>query len=146
MKALIQRVTRASVTVDEKIIGEIDQGIVALIGFGADDNESKLAPMAEKIAYLRIFTNEKGRFDKSLLDINGALLLVPQFTLYGKTDKGRRPDFFAALAPEKATALFDSFVEHCRNHSIASVQTGEFGAYMKVDLQNDGPVTLMLEN
>jgi D-aminoacyl-tRNA deacylase len=146
MKSIIQRVSSASVLVDQKTIAEISTGILALVGFGELDDKNKLKPMAEKIANLRIFSNTEGRFDKSLLDLQGELLLVPQFTLYADTSKGRRPEFFSALRPELASPLFLEFVEICKTLGIQKVGQGIFGADMKISLINDGPVTICLEN
>ena len=146
MRVLLQRVSSASVKVDGEVISEISQGIMALVGFGAKDNESVLTPMTEKLLDLRVFPDEKGKFHFSLRDIKGGLLLVPQFTLYGSTAKGRRPDFGNSLHPDRANPLFDEFVKRAQsNYDATLVQTGRFGADMKVSLVNDGPVTLQLE-
>ena len=145
MRVLLQRVSKASVSVEGKVLGEISRGLLLLTGFGKGDDESKLLPMLEKIINFRIFPDEKGRFDKSVLDIGGEILVVSQFTLYADTTKGRRPDFFNALEPDKARALCDSFVELLKAKGIAKVACGEFGAHMFVNLENDGPVTIMLE-
>lgn len=146
MKVLLQRVTRASVTVDQAIIGKIESGLVLLIGFGQSDDESVLQPMAARISNLRIFENEAGKMHHSVKDTTGAILAVPQFTLYGRSSKGRRPDFTQALPPDKATKLFDQFVQALKAETDAQVETGQFGAHMEVALVNDGPVTLMLES
>lgn len=146
MKVLLQRVHRASVTVDGEVTGRISRGVLLLVGFGVDDNESLLRPLAMKIAQLRIFPDQDRGFHLSLLDIAGEVLLVSQFTLYANTAKGRRPDFVAALKPELAADLFDRFVQCFRELNLANVQTGIFGAHMTVSLENDGPVTLMLES
>jgi D-tyrosyl-tRNA(Tyr) deacylase len=145
MRVLIQRAASGKVVVDDKTVGEIEQGLVLLVGFGKDDTEAVLKPMAQKVTNLRIFPDEKGRFDRSVKDIGGAILVVPQFTLYGDTNKGRRPDFFGALEPEKAEPLVGRFVSVLQQEGIGSVEQGEFGAHMMVTLTNDGPVTLMLE-
>lgn len=144
MKALLQRVLSAHVTVDGEIVGEIGPGLLALIGFGTGDSVEKLEPMREKIRTLRIFENDLGKFDKSLDDIGGGILLVSQFTLYGTCNKGRRPDFNEALAPKEAKDLYEQFVSLFRETND-QVATGIFAADMKVSLVNDGPVTLMLE-
>lgn len=142
MKLVVQRVTHASVEVDGEITGKIDEGLMVLVGFGENDTQKEADYLARKVAKLRVFPDEDGRMNKSLLDINGKLLLVPQFTLYGKVKK-YRPSFHRALAPDMATELFDYFVEKCGEY--VEVQTGVFGAYMKVDLLNNGPVTILLE-
>ena len=115
---------------------------MALVGFGENDTQKEADYLARKLAKLRVFADDEGKMNKSVLDIEGKLLLVPQFTLYGKVKK-YRPSFHRALAPDKATELFDYFVEKCREY--VEVQTGVFGAYMKVELLNDGPVTIILE-
>ena len=145
MKVLLQRVSRASVSVEGEITGQIGQGVLLLVGIGKTDDAAVLKPMAEKISTLRIFPDENGRFHHSLLDISGGALAVPQFTLFADTNKGRRPEFFEAAPPEKASPLFDAFVEELKRAGIKSVQTGVFGAHMQVELLNDGPVTIMLE-
>lgn len=142
MKLVVQRVTHASVEVDGEITGKIDDGLMVLVGFGENDSEKEADYMARKVAKLRVFADEDGRMNRSLLDTGGKLLLVPQFTLYGKVKK-YRPSFHRALNPEKATELFDYFVEKCSEY--VEVQTGVFGAFMKVDLLNEGPVTIILE-
>lgn len=145
MKALIQRVQSASVSVDGEVLGAIDKGVLILVGFGKEDSETSLVPMAEKIGNLRIFPDEQGRFHLSLLDTGYSALVVSQFTLYGDLTKGRRPDFFNALAPKEAEALYVKFVETLRVTNIKNVQQGRFQAYMQVSLVNDGPVTFLIE-
>ena len=142
MKLVIQRVADASVEVDNEIIGQIDKGLMVLVGFGVNDNTKEVVYLSKKLIKLRIFPDENGRMNKSVQDISGKLLLVPQFTLYGNTKKNR-PSFHKALNPDDATKLFDYFVDKCSND--IEVETGEFGAYMKVNLLNDGPVTILLE-
>ena len=142
MKLVIQRVTSASVEVDNNIVGQIDDGLMALVGFGENDSIKEADYLARKLAKLRIFPDENGRMNKSVIDIGGKLLLVPQFTLYAHTKKNR-PSFHRALAPDKATELFDYFAARCSEE--IDVETGEFGAYMKVSLLNNGPVTILLE-
>ena len=142
MKLVVQRVTHASVKVDGDVTGKIDEGLMALVGFGENDTQKEADYLARKLAKLRVFADDEGKMNKSVLDIEGKLLLVPQFTLYGKVKK-YRPSFHRALAPDKATELFDYFVEKCREY--VEVQTGVFGAYMKVELLNDGPLTIILE-
>lgn len=142
MKLVVQRVTSASVEVDEKIIGQIGEGLMVLVGFGENDTEREADYLAGKLAKLRIFEDENGRMNKSVKDIDGKVLLVPQFTLYAHTKKNR-PSFHKALAPDKATELFDYFTQKCSE--LIDVETGEFGAFMKVSLLNNGPVTILLE-
>ena len=142
MKLVVQRVTRASVEVDGEITGKINNGLMVLVGFGQNDTSKEADYLARKLVKLRIFQDENGRMNKSVIDMDYKLLLVPQFTLYASTKKNR-PSFHKALSPDKATELFDYFTDQCRQH--IGVETGVFGAYMKVDLLNDGPVTIMLE-
>ena len=142
MKLVIQRVANASVEVDNDIIGQIDKGLMVLVGFGLNDTVKEADYLSKKLIKLRIFPDENGRMNKSVKDVSGKLLLVPQFTLYGKTKKNR-PSFHKALNPGDATKLFNYFVEKCSED--IEVETGEFGAYMKVSLLNDGPVTILLE-
>ena len=142
MKLVVQRVTSASVEVDDEITGEIEEGLMVLVGFGENDTTREADYLARKLAKLRIFEDEKGRMNKSVIDINGKLLLVPQFTLYAHTKKNR-PSFHKALAPDKATVLFDYFTDKCGE--LVDVETGVFGAFMKVKLLNNGPVTILLE-
>ncbi|MBQ2666115.1 D-aminoacyl-tRNA deacylase [Methanobrevibacter sp.] len=142
MKLVVQRVTSASVEVEDQICGEIEDGLMVLVGFGENDTTEEADYLARKLAKLRIFEDENGRMNKSVMDINGKLLLVPQFTLYAHTKKNR-PSFHKALAPDKATELFDYFADKCRE--FVNVETGEFGAFMKVRLLNNGPVTILLE-
>ncbi len=142
MKLVVQRVTSASVEVDGDIVGAIDEGLMVLVGFGENDTTKEADYLARKLAKLRIFHDENERMNRSVIDIGGKLLLVPQFTLYAHTKKNR-PSFHKALAPDKATELFDYFAEKCRE--FVDVETGEFGAFMKVKLLNNGPVTILLE-
>ena len=142
MKLVVQRVTNASVEVDDSIVGEIQEGLMVLVGFGITDGEMEADYLAKKLTKLRIFQDENGRMNKSVKDIGGKLLLVPQFTLYASTKKNR-PSFHKALDPEKATELFDYFAGKCSE--TVDVETGEFGAFMKVQLLNNGPVTILLE-
>jgi len=140
-----QRVTRARVQVEGRTVGEIDRGLLLLVGAGVGDSESHARWLAEKCAQLRIFNDERGRFDRSLLDIGGSALVVSQFTLYGDCRKGRRPSFTDALDPAAAEPLIERFSECLRALGV-KVETGEFGAAMEVHLTNDGPVTLILEH
>lgn len=142
MKLVVQRVTSASVEVDDEITGEIEDGLMVLVGFGENDTTQEADYLARKLAKLRIFEDENGRMNKSVMDINGKILLVPQFTLYAHTKKNR-PSFHKALAPDKAMALFDYFTDKCGE--MVDVETGVFGAFMKVKLLNNGPVTILLE-
>jgi len=143
MKLVIQRVTHASVEVEEEITGQIEDGLMVLVGFGQNDSKKEADYLARKLAKLRIFHDDKERMNLSVKDIGGKLLLVPQFTLYAHTKKNR-PSFHKALSPDKATILFDYFVEKCKEQDV-EVETGVFGAFMKVDLLNNGPVTIILE-
>lgn len=145
MRVLLQRVSSASVHVGAEQLGKIGRGLVLLAGFGADDDASVIAPMAEKLCGLRVFEDDAGRFQHSVNEIQGGLLVVPQFTLYGDTRRGRRPDFTGALEPGRASALFDELVTAIEAHATGRVSRGRFGAHMAVQLVNDGPVTLMLE-
>ena len=142
MKLVVQRVTSASVEVEGEIVGAIDEGLMVLVGFGENDTTREADYLAGKLAKLRIFPDEKGRMNRSVMDIGGKLLLVPQFTLYAHTKKNR-PSFHKALAPDRATELFDYFTQKCGD--LVEVETGEFGAFMKVSLLNNGPVTIILE-
>ena len=142
MKLVVQRVTSASVEVEDKIVGKIQDGLMVLVGFGENDTTKEADYLARKLAKLRIFHDENERMNRSVIDIGGKLWLVPQFTLYAHTKKNR-PSFHKALAPDKATELFDYFAEKCRE--FVDVETGEFGAFMKVKLLNNGPVTILLE-
>lgn len=144
MRALIQRVSRARVTVDEKETGAINEGILVLLGITHKDSEKEVDYLVDKIANLRIFPGEKSGFDQSLIDTGGSLFVVSQFTLYGSTKKGRRPDFNDAARPEKAEPLYKFFVQKAREKGL-KVETGQFGAHMMVELTNDGPVTLVIE-
>jgi D-aminoacyl-tRNA deacylase len=143
MLTIIQRVTTAKVIVNHHIIGEIDAGIMALVAIEKDDNEKTAQRLLERILNYRIFSDENDRMNLSLLDIQGGLLLVPQFTLAANTDKGNRPSFASAAAPEKGLELF-SYLQAIAKATYAHVEFGEFGANMQVSLVNDGPVTFTL--
>lgn len=145
MRALIQRVTKASVAVGDEITGEIGPGLVILLGVSKEDGEADAEYLVEKIANLRIFADEDGRFDRSALDIGAGFLVVSQFTLYADTRKGRRPDFNQAAGPEEAERLYELAVQLFRAAGI-TVATGRFREHMRVSLENDGPVTLMLDS
>jgi len=144
MRALIQRVSKASVTVDQQIISQIGKGLLILLGIGHDDGEEQAAYLAEKTAKLRVFEDEIGKTNLSVLDVKGEAIVVSQFTLYADTRKGRRPSFTDAALPDLAEPLVDRFAELLRGHGIP-VQTGSFGAHMVVEIHNDGPVTIWLE-
>lgn len=144
MRALIQRVRHAAVRVGDETVGAIDGGLLILLGVGVNDDETRAAWLARKCAELRIFDDEEGHLNRSLLDVEGAALVVSQFTLYGDPRKGRRPSYAGAAPPERAAALLRAFCEHLRAAGVP-VSEGRFGARMEVELLNDGPVTLMVE-
>jgi len=144
MRALLQRVSRASVTVDGKVISQIGKGLVILLGIGHEDGEEQVTFLAEKVANLRIFEDEQGKTNLSILDVKGEAIVVSQFTLYADSRKGRRPSFTDAALPEVAEPLVNQFVDLLRGHGIPT-QTGQFGAHMLVEIHNDGPVTIWLE-
>ena len=143
MKTVIQRATTASVEVAEKIVGEIGIGFVILVGFGKNDNEETIRNMTEKILKMRIMEDQEGKMNRSIQEIQGALLIIPQFTLYADTKK-RRPSFSNALEPKQAEILFNQFIAELKKSGL-KIETGIFGADMKVSLINDGPVTIVLE-
>ena len=145
MRAVVQRVTSASVTVDGRVAGEIGAGLMVLLGVSRTDNPESATYLAEKIANLRIFSDEAGKMNLSLVDISGSALVVSQFTLYGDTRGGRRPSFIQAAPPEEASRLYDEFVRSMRALGVA-VETGVFQAHMQVELVNDGPVTILLDS
>ncbi|HXF85883.1 MAG TPA: D-aminoacyl-tRNA deacylase [Anaerolineales bacterium] len=144
MRALIQRVSHASVKVDQKIISNIGKGLLILLGVGHGDGEEQAAFLAEKIANLRIFEDEQGKTNLSVLDVKGEAIVVSQFTLYADLRKGRRPSFTDAASPEVAEPLVNRFAELLRVQGVPT-QTGQFGAHMLVEIHNDGPVTIWLE-
>lgn len=145
MKVVIQRVSRASVTVEGMVTGAIGRGLLVLLGVGKSDTQQSADYLADKITGLRVFPDQNGKMNCSLLDTGGSLLVVSQFTLYGDCRKGRRPSFDAAAPPEHARALYEYFVSRLRAMSVP-VETGVFQAHMDVELVNDGPVTLLLES
>jgi D-tyrosyl-tRNA(Tyr) deacylase len=144
MRALLQRVSKASVSVDGQVISQIGKGLLILLGIGHGDAEDQAEFLADKIANLRIFEDERGKSNLSLLDVKGAAIVVSQFTLYADARKGRRPSFTDAAVPEVAAPLVERFVEMLRGQGVPT-QTGEFGAQMEVEISNDGPVTIWLE-
>ncbi|MGN8800181.1 D-aminoacyl-tRNA deacylase [Candidatus Merdisoma sp. HCP28S3_D10] len=145
MKFVIQRVSHASVTVHEKPIGRINQGYLVLIGVGKEDTREDADRLVKKMIGLRIFSDENGKINKSLKDVNGELLLVSQFTLYADCRHGNRPGFTEAAGPDMANELYEYIIESCKKE-VAVVERGEFGADMKVELLNDGPFTILLES
>lgn len=145
MKIILQRVTSAKVTINEKINGQIEKGYLILLGIGKYDNEDTAIHMIEKIKKIRLFEDENGKTNLSLEQVQGKVLVVSQFTLYADCRKGTRPSFADAAPPEMAEKLYNSFLLHCKK-TFGDVQHGEFGADMKVDLTNDGPFTIYLEN
>src|SRR6266702_2160889 len=145
MRAVVQRVTRASVTVDGEIVGEIGNGLVVLLGIARDDAEKDAEYLVEKIAALRIFDDESGRMNRSVTEVHGGLLIISQFTLYGDVRRGLRPSWIDAAPPEIAEPLYDFFVRQARS-AIKEVATGRFQAVMQVELVNDGPVTILLDS
>ncbi len=145
MRAVVQRVDSASVEVDGKIVGKIARGFLVLVSAGHEDSEKDIAWMAKKIVNLRVFPDDEDRMNFSLKDVDGELLIVSQFTLHGTCQKGNRPSFVAAMEPVRAEAMYNDFVETLKQ-SISVVETGIFGAMMKVSLTNDGPVTLLIDS
>ena len=141
---MIQRVSKASVTVEGAVVGSIGRGLVVLIGFSRQDSSQDIAPVVEKILNLRIFEDDQGKMNRSLLDVGGEVLLVSQFTLLGDTRKGRRPNFMDAAPPEIAQKLYQEFIQETERQKVR-VQTGRFQAHMEVRICNDGPVTLIVE-
>jgi D-tyrosyl-tRNA(Tyr) deacylase len=144
MRVLLQRVRRGRVIVDERAVAEIGAGLVILVGIAPGDGEEQARYLAEKIANLRIFEDQAGKFNRSLLDVDGQAIVVSQFTLYADTRKGRRPSFTDAALPEQAAPLVERFADLLRQQGVP-VQTGEFGAHMLVEIENNGPVTIWLE-
>jgi D-tyrosyl-tRNA(Tyr) deacylase len=145
MKAVVQRVNSSSVMVDNEITGAIDQGLLVLIGIHQDDTKDQLEWICNKIAKLRIFEDGEGKMNRSVQDVGGGILLVSQFTLYANSDKGTRPSFIEAAKPDKAEPMYEEMIEWFKIKTELNIQTGEFGAMMSVKLENDGPVTIILE-
>ena len=146
MRAVLQRVTSASVSIDNKTVGKIGRGILALVSVGQDDSPNDALYIAEKIAGLRIFKDSADKMNRSVCDVGGEVLIISQFTLHGDCRRGRRPSFIAAAPPESAIPLYEQVVTHLRDKVGLHVETGEFGADMQVSLLNDGPVTLLLDS
>lgn len=145
MRAVVQRVSESSVTVDGRVAGRIEMGLLVLVGVSKDDTDKDAAFLADKVSGLRCFTDEAGKFNLSVHDVGGSILAVSQFTLCGDCRKGRRPSFGDAAPPEKAVPLYEAVIERWRRAGLR-VETGEFGAHMDVALVNDGPVTLMIDS
>ncbi len=145
MKVVLQRVSRASVTVADRTVGAIDAGLLILVGVAVGDTQAQAESLAAKVSGLRIFADAEGRFNESVRDIGGAALVVSQFTLHADVRKGRRPAFTAAARPEVAEPLVDHFAQALRSHGVP-VETGEFGAMMSVELVNDGPFTIVIDS
>lgn len=145
MRALLQRVTHASVTVDEKVVGQIGQGLLVLLGVGQDDSEVQIKTLADKIVHMRIFGDDEGKMNRSLLDIDGEVLVISQFTLYADTRRGRRPSFTNAAPPTIAKPLVERFKDAVANFGLTTV-SGIFGASMSIELCNEGPVTIWLDS
>ncbi len=146
MRAVVQRVTRAKVTVGDRVTGAIDQGLLVLLGAGTGDTAIDLAYVVDKVVHLRIFADDAGKMNRSVLDIGGAVLVVSQFTLYGDTRQGRRPAFTGALEPVAARAIYEQALVAIRAAGVTRVEAGEFAADMQVELVNDGPVTILLDS
>lgn len=146
MRALLQRVTHGSVTVNDEIVGTIGAGLVLLVGTTHGDSEAEAVKLAQKVVHLRIFEDEEGKFNRSLMDVAGEILVVSQFTLYADARKGRRPSFTDAARPEQAEPLIEFFAAHLRTLGVPKVATGRFGATMQVAIHNQGPVTIWLDS
>ncbi|TFB09066.1 D-tyrosyl-tRNA(Tyr) deacylase [Candidatus Atribacteria bacterium MT.SAG.1] len=145
MRAVVQRVKKGSVEIKEKEVGKIEDGLVVLLGVGQNDIEKDAEYLTEKIVNLRIFEDKEGKMNLSVKDINGQILVISQFTLYGDCKKGRRPSFISAALPDKAEKLYDYFVKYIKNYDL-KVETGQFQAMMLVKIFNDGPVTILLDS
>ena len=145
MKLVVQRVKYASVKVDNRIVGKIDNGFLVLLGIGENDTKEKADFLVNKLIKLRVFEDDNGKMNLSIKDINGELLIISQFTLYADCSSGNRPSFVNAAKPDIAEKLYEYFIDECKKENIKKVENGEFGADMKVELLNDGPVTIILE-
>lgn len=145
MKVVVQRVSKAHVEVENRTIGSIDGGLLVLVGFSGKDTEEELNWMANKLIHLRIFPDKEGKMNRSLLDVNGNILVVSQFTLYGNAKKGTRPSFIESAPAELAIPLYEAFLQLLKNKTGLDIQSGKFGAMMNVHLINEGPVTILLE-
>jgi len=145
MRVVLQRVSRAQVTVEGRVTGKVGPGFLLLVGFRSGDGDAQLAWMADKVLGLRVFSDAEGKMNLGLSEVGGDLLVVSQFTVYGDARKGRRPSFVDAAPPESAVPLYERFVALLRERAPGRVEAGEFGAHMEVELVNDGPVTLVLE-
>jgi len=146
LRAVVQRVTQASVTISGNNVAQIEKGLLVFLGISKSDQESDISWMADKIVNLRIFEDGQNKMNESLLDVNGEVLVVSQFTLYGDCRKGRRPSFSDSATPDKARVLYDKFLSYLKENYRINVQQGEFQAHMKVNIVNDGPVTLLLDS
>jgi D-aminoacyl-tRNA deacylase len=144
MRAVVQRVNHATVTIEGEVVGRVELGLCVLVGVGRDDTEDDAAALADKVVGLRIFEDDAQKMNLSVLDAGGALLAVSQFTLFGDVRKGKRPSFSEALEPVRAEALFEQFCSECRTRG-AHVETGRFRTHMRVELENDGPVTILID-
>ena len=146
MRAVVQRVLRAKVTVEGRVTGEIERGLLVLLGAGAGDTAADLAYVVDKVVNLRIFADDAGKMNRSVLDVEGGVLVVSQFTLYGDARQGRRPAFTGALEPVAAKALYEQSLVAIRAAGVSRVEAGEFAADMAIELVNDGPVTILLDS
>jgi D-tyrosyl-tRNA(Tyr) deacylase len=144
MRACVQRVNHATVTVEGEIVGQVQLGVCVLVGVGRDDSEADAAALADKVTGLRIFEDESEKMNLSVLEAGGAVLAVSQFTLFGDVRRGKRPSFSEAMEPARAEALFAHFCDECRTRG-ARVETGKFRTHMRVELENDGPVTILID-
>lgn len=145
MRVVIQRSKAAQVTVENEVVGKIPFGLVILVGVGHEDTEEDVQYVADKVAHLRLFEDEQGKMNRSVLEVGGSILSISQFTLYGDCRKGRRPSFTQAAKPDQARQLYEQFNEQLRSHGL-QVETGQFGAMMQVQLINDGPVTFVIDS
>jgi D-tyrosyl-tRNA(Tyr) deacylase len=146
MKAVIQRCSEASVTIDQEKVAEIKQGLVILLGVGKEDNQEDIDYLIKKTIGLRIFSDENGKMNLSIQDVGGDVIIVSQFTLFAETKKGNRPSFMDSAQPDMAIPLYQTYIKHFKENFNGNVQTGQFGADMKVSLINDGPVTIIMDS